>query len=159
MQRARLAVVCFTILLLALGVSANPKKKHISVADKTKVAGTLMSVNEKKGEVEVKAPSGETLKRSVNRKGLRALQHVGSGKEVLLFEREKDGNRVVTDECWRIGNSACGGSQNDPCGSAEERRIYYKCVDEDGNESYYDDCEPDGCITKSKTRMIVNKAT
>jgi hypothetical protein len=124
-------------------------KKRLRVEGKQRVTGTLMKIDLTKNEVTLKNKRGEELIHPVSPKLAEALKRLKHGAVILLVQADVNGSPKTDDVCWRIGNSACGGSQNDPCDTSEERRIYYKCVDEDGNELYYDECETDGCAKRT----------
>lgn len=142
---ACLAVVLVLVCVLSTSMGGQSSKKRLSIEGRAKVTGVLVKIDTTKHEITVKNKQGEEFTRSIDPKMLGALKRLKNGATILLAQRDDGGAVRVDDACWRIGNSACGGSQNDPCDSPDERRIYYKCVDEDGNVIYYDDCESDGC--------------
>jgi hypothetical protein len=147
--------IALVVVLIAATAAQRPNstsQPRLSSEGKVRIAGTLQSVDSAQTRITFRTGDGQVLEQTLGAKLARSMQRHKKGERIILFTRELDGKRVVTDSCWRIGNSACGGSENDPCPSADLRRIYYKCVDDEGNELYYDDCEPDGCATASKPK-------
>jgi hypothetical protein len=150
--------ICFcamsvTVLVAIATLAQQPKtqehKKKLSTEGKRPLFVTVTKLDVSKNEVWLTNERGETLDKILNAKSIRLFKRIKVGQKVVLFEKQNGDTTEFTDACWRIGNSACGGSENDPCESADVRRVYYKCVDDDGDESYYDDCEPDGCAARA----------
>jgi len=121
-------------------------EKRLSIKNKTTIRGFLSKIDAK--AITLQTKGGDTVAQAINRKTAVALQRVKAGTFVILVTRKDDDVMGLDDACWRVGNSACGGSENDPCPSPDERQIYYKCVDDQGNELYYNECEAENCPTK-----------
>jgi hypothetical protein len=95
-------------------------------------------------KITISKQTGKKEQTPVSVKQIEALGRLEPGMPMLLIRHKAALDRFDT-QCYRIGNSACGGSANAPCPSSNLKRIYYKCVADDGSATYYDDCEADGC--------------
>jgi hypothetical protein len=123
--------------------SSCPEKGYTSASKTTKLMGTFTGLDKTKKQISIKDATGTIVKGSITSKQVEAIDRIETGMPMILLRRASN-TYAIASECYRIGNSACGGSDNAPCPS-DSRRVYYKCVDDDGSETFNDACEADGC--------------